>query len=135
MAYLEIGSFCSIEEYNTYRCKRVMETDIEQGGLYTYMMRFDHAEKQAAKQPVRAEEIIRKAGKLSVRFAFLNEDLEPECVVEESVWDGIIACCVEVTFNSHETGDSYQLQEAYLRDYYEDQFGDMLTRSNELSLA
>lgn len=132
MAFLEIGSFCDLDEYTTNRSTRMLEDELEIGGLYTYMMQLTHEQYLAAKQPVRVEEISRKAGLVSVKFAFLDQDLLPEHEAKEEIAHGIIHCDRDAVFTDLATGEDLSLTEAYIRDYFEEHFGDFLAAGDSV---
>lgn len=132
MSFLEAADFCSIEEYATGRSSRMKESELETDGLYTYMMRLSHHEKQAAKQAVRIEEIVRQSGGVAVKFAFLDESLLPELSVTEGMQNGFILLKKDAVFVEYDTNNIFSINEAYLRDYFEEQFGEFLSQSSEL---
>lgn len=133
MAFLEISDFCSVEEYTRNRSLRIREGELETGGLYTYAMRLDHAERQAAKQAVRVERVVPKTGFVVVRFAFLDADLDTSYVTHENMNDGIIHGADDEMYMDYIKGVEYRVEEAYLRDYFEDQFGRVLDESSRLT--
>lgn len=110
----------------------MLEDELEIGGLYTYMMQLTHEQYYAAKQPVRIEEISRKTGLVTVRFAFLDHDLLPEYEANEEIAHGIIRCNKDAVFTDLATGEDLSLTEAYIRDYFEEQFGDFLAAGDSV---
>ena len=136
MAFLEAADYCSIEEYNDHRESRILEAALEVDGLYTYMMRLKDSEKQAALQAVRVMAIRQKSGFVAVKFAFLDEDLEPDFISAEPMHQGIIREFKGIgSFVDPDTNKKIALQEAYLRDYFEGQFGNFLVEASELGLT
>jgi hypothetical protein len=135
MAFLEVASFCSLEEYNHNRELRIIESGIENNGLYTYMMRLIDDEKQAAMQAVRILGIKRATGLVAVKFAFLDNDLNTDFTVTEPMSQGFIQQFESNAYFLDDNGRGIKLQEAYLRDYFESQFGNLLTENSKLSIV
>jgi len=135
MGFLETGQLCSLEVYNNHRQERVAESDLEVDGLYVYMMYLDTSDRLAALQPARIESMQKVSGFVIVRFAFLDEDLIPSHIEDEAVNDGIVSVSENAVFAEYATGQDFPVQEAYLRDYFEEQFGQFLAEARELALV
>lgn len=135
MAFLEISDFCDVNEFTRHKPNRVLDGNLEVDGIYTVMMRLADDKKQAAKQAVKLEDISHKAGLVVIRFAFLDEDLVPHWETTEKISDGIIEGFEKTFVEDHETGHDYPIVEAYLRDYFNGQFHDMLDTEQLLTVS
>jgi len=67
---------------------------------------------------------------------WMNEDLEPDFISAEPMHQGIIREFKGIgSFVDPDTNKKIALQEAYLRDYFEGQFGNFLVEASELGLT
>lgn len=135
MAYLESGIFCSASEYENGLAGRVNDAELERDEIYTLVMRLDSEKREASKMAVRTIEVNQKLGLAVVKLAFLNEELEPTREAQETVADGLIHKLSNTVIVEIQTQAQYAITQAYFKDYFEDQFGDYMTRSGELSLT
>jgi hypothetical protein len=133
MAFLDKADFCSLDDYLLHREHRVSESDLQVNGLYMYMMRFPAAFEKGAMQPMRAEAVQRRAGIAVVRFALLNNDLTTDITVQENMMNGLIEPRTGADFIDERKDKVYPIEEAYLRDYFEYQFGPLLSEQSKLS--
>jgi hypothetical protein len=135
MAFLETGIFCAAEEYARGLSHRVNETQLQTNDLYTMLLRLDSEEKAAAKLAVRPLEIASKMGFAVVRFTFLDPNLNPTYETKETVANGLIAKVQGVVVTNAYTGEKFAVNQAYFKDYFDDQFGNTLAESDALSLV
>lgn len=136
MAFMEENDFCSLEEYSRHREARTYSTSLELNGLYTAMTRLQGGSREAVKFAVRLENLAYHTGLASVRFAFLDDNLETThsagAFVRE---DGIVAAFDDgVHVIDVSTNKNFSIRESYLRDYFDDQFGGILEQSSALQL-
>lgn len=136
MPYLEETSFCEIYEYKRGLGNRILETNLRKDDLYMLMLKLDDSEKEAAKQAVRVNQVgrLKKSGIAAVRFAFLNNSLETTITTTEKINDGILHGFENVVFRSR-GGKMFDIDEAYFKDYFDDQFGLLLEVSSAVSVS
>ncbi len=131
MAFLENGAFCSLEEYADSIHRRANETQLQPGELYTLMMRLEQGEREAAKKPIRTIEIAQKTGLTVLKFVFLNNNLETELETKRIIRDGFMATKL-LCMKDPATGQKFPVQQGYLKDYFDDQFGSFLATADRL---
>ena len=128
MAFLEVGTFVSADEYYDGIHTRVDERQVRPDDLYMMLLRLASRDRahEAAKWPVRMDEVVRKSGLAVVRFTFLDENLEPEHETRETMQSGLIGHMEGTIFTTPHSEEPIPVTQAYLKDYYDDQFGPML---------
>lgn len=134
MAFLETGIFCSGEEYARGVPNRIHEGQLREEDIYTLCLHLESEKRQATKMAVRTLKIVQKTGFAVIKFAFLDPDLNSRIKTTETIADGLInklqgACMVDTT-----TQEKFVVDQAYFKDYFEDQFGSILAKGNEVSL-
>jgi len=134
MAFLETNDFCPLQEYFNYRENRIVESGLEPDHLYTYMMRLRGNEGLAACQTVRVDRFVRHSGFVAIKFLFLDEDLLTDHQDVEYMDNGLIET-KHGKFVSEDTGAEFLLAEAYLREYDDGQYDELLRQSNSLALS
>jgi hypothetical protein len=100
------------------------------------LLRLDTEEREATKLAIRPYEVrTRTSGMAIIKFAFLTPNLEPELEVQETMRDGLINPVNQATVIDYVKGLEYEPTEAYLKDYFDDQFGDFLSESYALTTS
>ncbi len=135
MAYLENGIFCSVNEYEAGVERRVHETALEADELYTLALRLENSSNKAAKIAARPFDVIQVTGKAVVGLAMLDTKLNPQAMATVDIVDGFARDILGVHVMDTASGDRYEILEGYLKDYFEDQFRNLLEQSEELSLV
>jgi hypothetical protein len=130
MAAMGPDGFCSLEEYLNNRDARLREDELCVGSLCSYMMRLNDQKIQAAKQIVRIENIIPKSDIVVVQLAWLNEDLDTSERYTDAIADGFV-----IDFEGDGSLNDIPIQEAYLCDYFQDEFGELLRQASRLVLS
>lgn len=133
MAFLETGAFCSLEEYRRSLPKRINEAHLQRDELYTMMVGLKGSRHEAARKPIRMLEVASKMGIVTVQFAFLDDDLNLEIEADEKISDGLIN--MEDWMIPYGPKLCIVMGEAYLKDYYDDQFSRMLVDADQLGLV
>lgn len=133
MAFLDEGSMCSVSEYHARRSSRTNDQDVKPGELYMLMMLLHN--ETAAKLPLRMLEVRQESGAYAVKFTFLNNALEPTLKAESTLSDGFVQPPEGVEIENRVSKERGEIVEAYLRDYFDDQFGLALSRSEGLVLS
>ncbi len=128
MAFLETGTFVSADEYYDSIHTRVDEREVRPDDLYMMLLRLASHDRayEAAKWPVRMEEVVRKSSLAVVRFTFLDDNLEPKHETRETMQNGLIGHVEGTIFTTPQSTEEIPVTQAYLKDYFEDQFGPML---------
>jgi hypothetical protein len=135
MPYLEETNFCAIQEYTKGFFSRVLETSVQLDEIYTLMMRLDKDER-AAHSPIRMIDARAKTGMSVVRFALLDKDLNPRTERVQAMVDGLIIDNEgSLTVYDSSKNIGYIAKQAYLKDYNDDQFGNLLVNSRELCMV
>lgn len=136
MAFLDETDFCSAEIYARHRDERILEGDLQTGELYTYMMLVPSHEQGAASQTVRLENKKLMSGLTLVRFAFLDDNLMVNSRFDESIRNGLVVeFGGEGVFLDEPTGSYFKIEEAYLRDYFDLHFGEVMRELGAVDLA
>ena len=135
MSFVEIGNYCSIGEYKNSISLRALEGELESDGLYTMMMRLGDDERKAAKQTVRVEEVSRNTGLVAVKFAFLKEDLTSDWSAIETIHNGLINGFEETEFWDSDEGPTFCIEEAYFKDYVEEQYIKLLDANQKIGVS
>jgi hypothetical protein len=135
MAYMESSAFCSLDEYEQGLDRRVHESDIRIDELYTFALRLDSDEREVAKLATRPLAAERSVGMAVVRFSLLDADLNPRAEGTAEITNGIANKVIDVAVKDPRSGNTFTILQGYFRDYFEDQFGGILERSNELTLT
>lgn len=135
MAYLESGIFCSAAEYEKGLQRRVNGPELRMGDLYTMVMRLKSEKREASKLAVRALQVEQKVGLTVVQFAFVDHGMQPIHESEAQMVDGIMPQLQNTVVRDRKTQSAYQVGQAYLKDYFEDQFEGILVQSDQLSLT
>jgi hypothetical protein len=129
MAFLETGTFISLETYHDEIHHRVIERDVRKDDLYMMFMRLaSHDRKrEAAKKPIRMEEIRRDTGLAAIRFTILSDKLKDEVTTHETMQNGLVNQMDGATIiHPEDNTRRLPITQAFLKDYFDDQFGDML---------
>lgn len=129
MAFLEAGYFCSAEEYRRDVENRVNESEVRTDEVYALAALLKSTTREAAKVPVRLSAPVDGL----VEVVFLDDDLQPEVTFNGAMYDGMLSI-VHGRIIDGDTNRGHVIKEAFLKDYFEDQFGDMLAESRSLSL-
>ncbi len=134
MAFIEGADFCGLQEYFSGFDLRVLESDITKDELYTLMLRLD-AHDKAARWPIRMIDVREQnAGFIAIRYALLDDDLNPRTERIQAVSNGILQGEQgSLDFKDPNTQVAYEVTQAYLKDYFDDQFGDCLLDARELT--
>lgn len=135
MAFLEVSDFCSIEEYKSNLSNRADENQLRPDELFTLMLRLIDAKREAAKQPVKIQKVTEKGGIFAVRFAVLDDNLEPYAEVVQPMRDGVIDKFDNCKFIDSKTHVQYDMRDGYFRDYFQDQFGGFLQVSESCAVG
>jgi len=135
MAFIESGAFCRREEYSNGLIRRIHETQLQNGELYMIMMSLDGEKREAAKKAARLLEIAPKTGLAVVKFAFLSNELAPELEMTQTVEDGLINDSKNILMVDTTLQEKFPVAQAYFKDYFDDQFGNVLAESSSLSLV
>lgn len=133
MAFLESGVFCTAEEYQRGLSHRVDEGQLQVDDIYTMFLLLDSVEREATKLAVRPREILKKEGLIIVRFAFLDKELNIQHEGKEVMQDGLITNVRETIVVDNERSKKYGAAQAYLKDYFDEQFGHLLSESDCVS--
>lgn len=126
MAFLDRSSICMIEEYSNHENNRIIEANLEFDTIYTYMMRLRDSKFEAAKQAVKVCNVSKYSGLCAVEFAFLDNNLEEDFCKTEYMSDGYISGKTQGFYVIEGTGQKIELVEAYLKDYFDSGFEDIL---------
>ena len=118
MAFLEEADYCSLEEYTNHIDNRAVESELKPNDLFMLMMRLKDARSEAAKAAIKIEKISEGSGLVAVKFAFLDEDLNPTSSATEKMSSGIIRNFEDSIFVDEEISKEFNIAEGYLRDYY-----------------
>jgi hypothetical protein len=132
MAFLESGTFCSADEYKSGLPRRVDETQLRIGDLYTFAMKLESEKREAAKLAVRALKLISKAGLTVVSIAFVDIDLNPINSAKAYLVNGLVDEVPGTNVVDPTTNESFAIRQAYFKDYFEEQFGGLLAASDQL---
>ena len=135
MAFIEPPDFCAFEEYRSGLNSRLHESQLQNAELYMLMMSLKSATKEAAKTPVRMLNIADKSGIAVVHFAFLDNELSPVTESNQALVDGLLSDFGEYKIRDPATKESFRVHTAYLKDYFEDQFGGALVSGQALSMS
>jgi hypothetical protein len=135
MAFLEEAQFCGAEEYNTGVSKRITALELRQEDFYMMMFRLKGDQREAAKLAVKMLKVARPAGITVVKFAVVDTELKEGYVATEKLTDDFVAGAETIAVRDREFGGVYNVSEAYFKDYFEDQFGDMLEECNSQSVG
>lgn len=130
MAFLENGIFCSAEEYKRDKERRLGEADLRIEDLYAMALLLDSNKREAAKIAVR---LLAKSNSL-IEVAFLDKEFNTLFTAEQAITDGLMHDFTDTTVHDNANGGSYPIQQAFLKDYFEDQFGSILSESMSLSV-
>lgn len=129
MAFLEDGIFCSAEEYVRDRERRIDEVDLRVEDLYAMAVLLDSSKREAAKLAVR---LLAKSNSI-VEVAFLDSDFNTLFSKQQPITDGLMHDFATTVVQDRENGGAYPIQQAFLKDYFDDQFGTILSESMSLS--
>lgn len=133
MPFLDLSDFCGYEEYSSGLGSRANEANICPDDLFMLMMALRDSQKEAAKQAVKVVEIAPNAGIAAVKFAFLDDDLEPYYATKEKMISGLFLPFEDASFYDYDDGEQeYKVTEAYLKDYFDDQFGSLQVQAEAL---
>jgi hypothetical protein len=131
MSNFEIG-YCSLQEYQESEQKRVMESELSVGGLYTLMLTLRDTERPAAKYPCMIRDVVRRlTGDSSVAYTILNGDLAPSLkqagIFSEGYWRAKNSPGIVVANKPAEAG---YLKEFALGTNWDKAFEDMLEKGS-----
>lgn len=136
MAFFEVGQFCEIDEYIRGIEERIHEDELRCGEYYNLMMRLaGNRRESAAKQAIQVERVSKYSGLVAVKFAFLDEDMQPTWLAHERMRQGLIGPFASAVFVANSDGAEFGIQQGYMKDYSADEFGDALAAFTELSLT
>lgn len=127
--------FCSAEEYAAHLHRRVTEAQLRRDELYMMNMRLESSVREAAKLAVRTISVTHKRGLALVRFAFLDDELNPTVETRETMADGFISRVNGAVIVDRQAEERLAVTQAYFRDYFDDQFGGALAASEHLSVS
>lgn len=130
MAFLESNLFCSAEEYRRDREKRVNEASIQPDQVYSLNALLLTDTREAAKLPVKLTVPIEHL----VKVTFLSRELLPVSSFETAMFDGMMSI-PKARIREADSDATHPIQEAFLKDYFEDQFGGFLEESFGLSVG
>jgi hypothetical protein len=133
MSFLEPLTICSAQEYDSKRSARQSFAEQKPDDLGVLMVRLRSPIKEAAKIPVRINEVKRDSGAAICSIAFLNSKLEEVHNSEYEVRDDIliVGAILRVTHDKVK----YPTLEAYLVDYFDDMMPPSFRMNTALSLA
>ena len=135
MAFIEPADFCGFEEYRSGLSRRLHESQLQNNELYMLMMSLKSTTREAARTPIRLLNIADKSGIAVVHFAFLDSELNPVTESSQNLADGLLSDFGEYKIRDPATKESFRVHTAYLKDYFEDQFGGTLVNGQALSTA
>ena len=132
MAFLETGKFCTQTEYFNHIGNRLHESQLKVGELGVMMLRLSSEKREAAKKPVRIIEVQEKTGLAVVRFALLDDNLDTQADTTETVANGLIDGVKGAHMIDPKDETRLPIRQAYVRDYFEEQFGGALREEEAL---
>ena len=131
MAFLEHGMFCSAEEYSRDKERRVLEGSLRINDIYSMAVRLDSTAREAAKLAIRL--VDKKETILSCMI--LDSDLNPMFGFDHAMNDGLMAPNDLVVVDVEAGRREFSATQAFLKDYFDDQFDSILDKTIGLSLA
>lgn len=131
MAFLENGIFCSAAEYERDKERRILQGSLREQDIYSMVLRLDSAKREAAKLAIR----LNAQDENILKGVFLDAKLEPVVEFERAMNDGIITATGLQIRDVAGGGDILPATQAFLKDYFEDQFGGILEKSRGLSVG
>ncbi len=135
MAFLETGVFCSAAEYNRNTPTRANEQSMGADDIYNLAVLLESESRPAAKLAVQTQGISHGAGFVAVRFAFLDGNLKPTIQTEQVLSNGFIDTFSGINIIASGTTESYNIAQAYFKDFFDDQLIEALAQSTELETA
>jgi hypothetical protein len=135
MASMEPSGFCTLNEYDQNKKKRIRDgSELQPDDLYTLMLRLGSDAYAAARKTVKLSETKRQHGLFVIKMAFVNPNLKVEARTVTTISDGYVNEFNGVVLMGHKKVDGSQdrlpIIEGYLKDYW-DEFYDFMRESDE----
>ena len=81
------------------------------------------------------QELGRESGRLLLQLAFVDQDLRPMFSAKQYMSQGFVEPLTDIVIICQVTGHEYGVREGYLKDYFDDNFGNFLIKNNDIHAA